>query len=64
MNLDSIDQVILIMLHFKWDEDNAIGWFDLEEQQKFEIGIEFDTDIMNRLPETNASLPSEHNGYC
>ena len=66
--LDEIDQVILIMIHFKWDEESAYSWFDMEDEEKFEIGIEFDQTISERLPHTTyslkESLEAEDVAYC
>ena len=57
--VESIDQVILIMLHFKWDDEAAFEYFDMSDQDKFKLGIEFDPDITNRFPDTKYSLRSE-----
>ena len=48
------------MLHFKWDEDIALAWFDMTDHQKYEIGIDFDESIKNLQPDTNASLEDEN----
>ena len=66
--LDEIDQVILIMIHFKWDEESAYSWFDMEDEEKFQIGIEFDPTISERSPHTTyslkESLEAEEVAYC
>ena len=36
----------------------------MTDDQKYEIGIDFDESIKNRHPDTNASLEDENEGYC
>ena len=59
LDVDGIDQVILIMLHFKWDDEAAFEYFDMSDEDKFKLGIEFDENISERFPETKFSLKSE-----
>ena len=40
------------------------AWFTEQETLKYRLGLEFDASIRETHPETNASLPEMHGGYC
>jgi len=60
-----LEQLFLIARHYSWDKDTMNNkWFADSEVLKFTLGLEFDTRIPRLKPQVNASLPSQHGGYC
>ena len=59
-----IDQLIIVARHYKWNQDNMQEWFIKQDQLKYKLGLEADPTVARATPESKASLPSHHGGYC
>lgn len=60
------DDLIIIARHYRWNTDAMGEWFNdgVSERLSHSLGLVFDNRLAAAHPEMNATLPSNHGGYC